>query len=190
MWLLNYQSFSAFCFRGLATGLPLGSHRICHLWRPPLFWMKLRTQTARPDLGNESSALMESDPAGQRAAKGAREKLGAQGQPPGLGGSLVPGVGARHKQQAGKCVLPPLRLLTAVAVKKQSSDLAGQPSLVTQLKRGPLSPSSPKGAPGTPLDPSSAGFTECPGTGHGSEPTKKFNSLGFLRTRSLRKGKP
>lgn len=50
-----------------------------------MFRMKLRTQAARPDLGNESSALMESDPARQGAVKGAGEKLGAKCQPPGQG---------------------------------------------------------------------------------------------------------
>lgn len=52
--------------------------------------------------------------------------------------------------EAGGCVLQPLQLPIAVTVQQQSSDPTGQPPLVMHLKRGPLNPSSPLGAPGTP----------------------------------------
>lgn len=161
------------CLQGLAAWLPLGSSRISRLWRPRLFQIEteLRTQMARPDPGTESSALKDSDPARQGAVNGAGAKLGAQSQPPGLGRES--GTRSGGKMEAGECVLQPLRLPTAVTVQQRSSDPTGQLSLVTHLKRGPLNPSSPLGAPGTP-----AGSAKCV-QAQGVAPSQQGSSTQF-----------
>lgn len=110
---------------------------------------------ARPDLGNECSALMESDP-GRSSGRGSGKARSQVPSPLGKEGSSVPGVGTGYKQEV-RCgfvvflivITAVVLVITTVAVKQQFFDLVGQLSLVTQPKRGPLNPSGPPGVSST-----------------------------------------
>lgn len=133
---------------------------------------------------------MESDPSRQGAVEEAGEKSEEwSASPVGRGGSSVPGVGTWCKQEARRCGFVALVITHRCCC--QTAIFWPCKATVTchTAQKGPLNPSGPPGASGTPLDLSWGGCTECV-QAQAIALSQQGSPFCALKTRTWRKGKP